>query len=291
MKQLFDESSYSCSRLVTNTYSTSFSMGIKLFAPTIRPAIYSIYGFVRYADEIVDSFSGYDQELLFKEFRENYKKALERKISLNPILNAFQENVHKYELYSYVKDFLERMECDLYTKEYSSKEEFQNYIYGSADVVGLMCLRVFVNNDEEKFNKLKGAAMRLGSAFQKINFLRDLKEDLEELERSYFPNIGNGELTNDIKSVIIADIEEDLRHAHKGILQLPMESKLGVYLAYRYFKNLSRKLKKIDCEKIMNERIRISNPMKLLLLTKTYLRFKLNYICVQWIGIKSFNQL
>lgn len=278
MKKLFDDSSYGCSRLVTNKYSTSFSLGIKLFSPSIRPAIYAIYGFVRYADEIVDTFHDYDQKLLFNEFKEDYKRAIERGISLNPILNAFQEIVHKFNLHSFVDDFLHSMECDLYKKEYSSEQEYQEYIYGSADVVGLMCLRVFVNNDEEVFNSLKAFAMRLGSAFQKINFLRDIKEDKEELGRSYFPNLYMGEITNESKQEIIKDIEEDLRQAHKGIVQLPIESKLGVYLAYRYFANLLKKLKRVDCERILNERIRISNPMKLILLTRTYIRYKINYI-------------
>jgi len=278
MKKLFDDSSYGCSRLVTNKYSTSFSLGIKLFSPSIRPAIYAIYGFVRYADEIVDTFHDYDQKLLFNEFKEDYKRAIERGISLNPILNAFQEIVHKFNLHSYVDDFLHSMECDLYKKEYSSEQEYQEYIYGSADVVGLMCLRVFVNNDEEVFNSLKAFAMRLGSAFQKINFLRDIKEDKEELGRSYFPNLYKGELTNDNKSEIIKDIEEDLRHARKGIIQLPLEAKLGVYLAYRYFDKLLKKLKRLDCDRIKNERIRISYPMKLVLLTRTYVRYKIRYI-------------
>ena len=278
MKKLFDDSSYGCSRLVTNKYSTSFSLGIKLFSPSIRPAIYAIYGFVRYADEIVDTFHDYDQKLLSNEFKEDYKRAIERGLSLNPILNAFQEIVHKFNLHSYVDDFLHSMECDLYKTEYSSEQEYQEYIYGSADVVGLMCLRVFVNNDEEAFNSLKTFAMRLGSAFQKINFLRDIKEDKEELGRSYFPNLYMGEITNESKQEIIKDIEEDLRQAHKGIVQLPIESKLGVYLAYRYFANLLKKLKRVDCERILNERIRISNPMKLILLTRTYIRYKINYI-------------
>ncbi|EAQ99869.1 phytoene/squalene synthase family protein [Maribacter sp. HTCC2170] len=278
MKKLFDDSSYSCSKLVTNTYSTSFSSGIKMFAPSIRPAIYAIYGFVRYADEIVDTFNEYDQELLFNEFKEDYNKAIERRISLNPILNAFQEIVHNYDLHPYVEDFLGSMESDLYKKEYSSKQDFVKYIYGSADVVGLMCLRVFVNNDDDAFNALKNSAMRLGSAFQKINFLRDIKDDTENLGRSYFPNLYNGELTNENKFEIIKDIEEDLKHARKGIIQLPLEAKLGVYLAYRYFDRLLRKLKRLDCDRIMNERIRISDPMKLVLLTRTYVRYKINHI-------------
>ena len=201
MKALFDESSLKCSKIVTNTYSTSFSLGIKLFAPSIRPAIYAIYGFVRYADEIVDSFEDYNQTELFYDFIDEYHKSLERKISLNPIINSFQEVVHKYNLYTYVIDFLKRMESDLKVTEYSTKEEYENYIYGSADVVGLMCLRVFVNNDEQKFNHLKSSAKHLGSAFQKINFLRDIKDDTENLGRSYFPDLANNQLNNSIKKV------------------------------------------------------------------------------------------
>ena len=278
MKQLFDISSYDCSKLVTRSYSTSFSMGIKLFSPKIRPAIYAIYGFVRYADEIVDSFHDYPQEVLFDEFEGDYKKAIERRISLNPILNAFQEIVHKYDLQDYVNDFMARMRMDLNKKEYTSKEEYENYIYGSADVVGLMCLRVFVDNDEKKFKELKGYAMRLGSAFQKVNFLRDLKQDCEELGRSYFPELQTGELTEKSKNEIIADIESDFKEAYKGIVLLPMEGKLGVYLAYLYYQRLLKKIKRTDCDKIMNERIRISNSLKLVLLTKAVVRHQFNYI-------------
>lgn len=278
MKQLFDISSYDCSKLVTRSYSTSFSMGIRLFSPKIRPAIYAIYGFVRYADEIVDSFHDYPQEVLFDEFEGEYKKAIERRISLNPILNAFQEIVHKYDLQDYVQDFMDRMRMDLNKKEYTSKEEYENYIYGSADVVGLMCLRVFVDNDERKFNELKGYAMHLGSAFQKVNFLRDLKQDCEELGRSYFPELQTGELTEKSKNEIIADIESDFKEAYKGIVLLPMEGKLGVYLAYRYYQRLLKKIKRTDCDKIMNGRIRISNSLKLVLLTKAVVRHQFNFI-------------
>ncbi|WP_417856148.1 phytoene/squalene synthase family protein [Xanthomarina gelatinilytica] len=278
MKQLFDSSSLKCSKIVTNAYSTSFSLGIKLFAPSIRPHIYAIYGFVRYADEIVDSFEGYNQKELFHDFVEDYKKSLDRKISLNPIINAFQEVVHNYNLHTYANDFLKRMEADLYVTDYTTKEAYENYIYGSADVVGLMCLRVFVNNDEDKFNELKDAAKHLGSAFQKINFLRDFKDDVEQLGRSYFPNLSHNSLNNRNKKEIIADIDKDLEVAYKGIILLPLESKLGVYIAYRYYLKLLKKLKKADSEKIMNGRIRISNSLKVFILTKSYLRYKLNFL-------------
>ena len=276
MKALFDKSSLKCSKIVTNTYSTSFSLGIKLFAPSIRPAIYAIYGFVRYADEIVDSFESYNQVALFKDFVIDYHNSLERKISLNPIINSFQEVARKYKLETYAEDFLKRMESDLYVTDYTTTEAYENYIYGSADVVGLMCLRVFVNNDEEKFNELKLAAKHLGSAFQKVNFLRDFKDDTEKLGRSYFPNLSNNTLNNISKEEIIEDIEKDLQIAYQGIIQLPMESKLGVYIAYRYYLKLLKKLKKADSKKIATERIRISNGLKLFILTKSYIRYKLH---------------
>lgn len=277
MKQLFDSSSLKCSKIVTNAYSTSFSLGIKLFAPSIRPHIYAIYGFVRYADEIVDSFEAYNQKELFHDFVEDYKKSLDRKISLNPIINAFQEVVHNYNLHTYADDFLKRMEADLYVTDYTTKEAYENYIYGSADVVGLMCLRVFVNNDEAKFNALKDSARHLGSAFQKINFLRDIKDDMEQLGRSYFPNLSNNILNNATKEEIIDDINIDLKEAYKGIVQLPLESRFGVYIAYRYYLKLLKKLKKADSEKILSGRIRISNGLKVFILTKSYIRYKLNF--------------
>lgn len=276
MKALFDSSSLKCSKLVTHSYSTSFSLGIRLFGPKIRPSIYAIYGFVRYADEIVDSFGEYDQEILLNEFERDYKLALQRKISLNPIINSFQEVVHRYSLYDYVDDFLERMRYDLKVSDYRTKQAYENYIYGSADVVGLMCLRVFVDNDEEKFNALKPSATSLGSAFQKVNFLRDMKQDFDTLGRSYFPNVYKNELTKEVRNEIVKEIEEDFLKAYKGLVQLPIESRLGVYIAYKYYLNLLKKLKKCRPENILQGRIRISNPMKILILAKGYLRFKLN---------------
>lgn len=276
MKALFDESSLKCSKIVTITYSTSFSLGIRLFAPSIRSNIYAIYGFVRYADEIVDSFEDYKQDELFHEFVDEYNKSLKRKISLNPIINSFQEVVHKYNLYTYAIDFLKRMESDLHVTDYKTQEDYENYIYGSADVVGLMCLRVFVNNDEDKFNTLKQSAKYLGSAFQKVNFLRDIKDDMEHLGRSYFPNLKDNTLNESTKKEIIADIEKDFQEAYKGVVQLPMESRLGVYIAYRYYLKLLKKLKQTDSKKILRGRIRISNPIKFYILTKSLIRYKLN---------------
>ncbi|MCK0158328.1 phytoene/squalene synthase family protein [Cellulophaga sp. F20128] len=278
MKALFDSSSVNCSKLVTKTYSTSFSLGIRLFAPSIRPAIYSIYGFVRYADEIVDSFQGYDQEVLLQEFEDDYKKSLVRKISLNPIINSFQHVVRQYDLFEYVDAFLASMRHDLDKTDYNTRKEYNDYIYGSADVVGLMCLRVFVNNDNEKFNHLKESAQYLGSAFQKVNFLRDFKDDINELGRSYFPELETNTLTQNAKESILLDIENDFKEAYKGIVQLPLESRMGVFVAYKYYSKLLKKLKKADTTRIMNSRIRISNPLKFIILTKAYIRLKFNII-------------
>lgn len=277
MKALFDTTSYECSQLITKRYSTSFSLGILLFNKSIRPAIYAIYGFVRYADEIVDTFHQYPQETLLNEFEKEYHKALERKISLNPILNSFQEVVLTYNLQSFVQDFLKSMGKDLSQSTYTTQKEYEKYIYGSADVVGLMCLRVFVNNKESKYLELKPYAMKLGSAFQKVNFLRDLKDDLQGLERSYFPNLKSLPIDSKTKQEIITDIENDFKEALIGVKKLPIESKLGVYLAYKYYLKLLKKLKKISSEQLMTERIRISNSIKILILIKAYIKhsFKL----------------
>ncbi|NIJ44789.1 phytoene/squalene synthetase [Wenyingzhuangia heitensis] len=278
MKALFDSTSYQCSQLITKSYSTSFSMGILLFKPTIRPAIYAIYGFVRYADEIVDTFMDYPQKILLNEFEEEYHKSLDRKISLNPILNAFQEVVHRYDLQPFVKDFLKSMRRDLSQTTYASQQDYEAYIYGSADVVGLMCLRVFVNNDEEKYQELKPYAMKLGSAFQKVNFLRDLKDDIEGLDRSYFPNLTSFPMDAQTKQDIILDIENDFEEALIGIKKLPLESKMGVYLAYKYYLKLLHKLKATTSEQIMNERIRVSNPTKILILMRAYTKYSLRLV-------------
>ena len=278
MKQLFDSSSAKCSKIITKTYSTSFSLGIKLIRPKIRNAIYGIYGFVRYADEIVDSFLEYDQEALFLEFEEDYHKSLERKISLNPILNTFQKIVIQYELQDLVDDFMMSMKADLYKKDYKTEASYEDYIHGSANVVGLMCLKVFVQNNEVKYEKLKPYAMRLGSAFQKVNFLRDIKDDYEILGRAYFPNLGMGQLDKNAKDLIIKDIEDDFREAYKGIVLLPTESKLGVFLAYAYYKRLLKKLKNKKVQKILTERTRISNPVKATILISSYVQCKFNIL-------------
>ena len=279
MKALFDQSSVKISELVTNTYSTSFSLACKLLSPKIRPAIYAIYGFVRYADEIVDSFEGYDQELLINEFEREYYLALERKISLNPILNAFQQVVHDYNIEDeMVQSFLNSMKMDLSKKEYTNYDDYKKYIYGSADVVGLMCLKVFVHGDEAKYQELKAYSMKLGSAFQKVNFLRDLKDDAERLARSYFPNVDLYNLSKDDKYKIIEEIERDFEEAYLGIKKLPLDAKLGVYTAYKYYKRLLYKLKNTPEQEIINTRIRVPNHIKLLILGKSYIRYQFNIL-------------
>ena len=276
MKSIFDKSSIGCSELITKNYSTSFSLGIRLLAPSIRPAIYSIYGFVRLADEVVDTFHDFDQAELLNEFIADYHMALERRISLNPVLNAFQEIVHKYQIQDLVESFLESMLLDLKKNSYDTKESYEQYIYGSADVVGLMCLKVLVGNSEEKYNRLKSPAMSLGSAFQKVNFLRDFKDDIEVLGRSYFPNIRGSRLDEQTKVEIIKDIESDFRKAYEGIVMLPPEGRLGVYVAYCYYKKLLNKLKRMESQIIMKERVRISDIRKVWILFKSFLKYKLN---------------
>jgi phytoene/squalene synthetase len=280
MKELFDSVSNDCSKLVTKSYSTSFSLAVNMLSAEIRKDIYNIYGFVRFADEIVDTFHDYDKEQLMIHFERDYYLSKEQGISLNPILNSFQQTVNKYNITDeMVQAFLKSMKADLSKTEYKTKEEYDDYIYGSADVVGLMCLKVFVNGNEEMYETLKDAAMRLGSAFQKVNFLRDLKDDFELLNRSYFPNVDLGKLNAISKQLIIDEIEADFDYAYKhGILKLPIEAKFGVYMAYRYYRRLLQKLKAVPSEKIMDTRIRISDPMKINLLARSYVKYKLNII-------------
>jgi 15-cis-phytoene synthase len=280
MKELFDNVSNDCSKLVTKSYSTSFSLAVNMLSPKIRADIYNIYGFVRFADEIVDTFHNYNKEELLSHFERDYYMSKEQGISLNPILNSFQQTVNRYKIpEEMVQAFLKSMKADLHKTQYQTKEEYDEYIYGSADVVGLMCLKVFVDGDEENYNELKDAAMRLGSAFQKVNFLRDLKDDFELLNRSYFPNVDLGKLNAISKQLIIDEIEADFDYAYThGILKLPVEAKFGVYMAYRYYRRLLKKLNAVPSEKIMDTRIRISDPMKINLLARSYVKYKLNII-------------
>ena len=279
MKKIFDEVSYSCSEKVTKTYSTSFSLATRLLSKNIRRDIYNIYGFVRFADEIVDSFHDYDKKELFKDFSIDLSKALKNKIHLNPILNSFQHTYHKYDIdISLVNAFMKSMKMDLSKKKYSTVKEFKEYIYGSADVVGLMCLKVFVQGNKKLYLSLKENAMSLGSAFQKVNFLRDLKADKEDLNRSYFPNTSFKNLDEKDKGFIISDIENDFSKGLEGIKNLPIEAKFGVFMAYRYYNQLLKKLKKTPATEIINRRIRVPNLKKLELLTRSYVKYQLNLL-------------
>lgn len=279
MKAYFDDISFATARLVTHRYSTSFGSAVKLLSPKIRQDIYNVYGFVRVADEIVDSFQDYPQSDLFYRFSEELELAMRDGISTNPVLNAFQHTVKKYGIpKKHINAFMKSMEKDLTLKTYRTVEEYNDYIYGSADVVGLMCLRVFVDGDTERFDALERSAMRLGSAFQKINFLRDLKADYELLNRSYFPNANLSQLGEKEKQGIIAEIEEDLRVGYLGILELPIEAKLGVYVAYVYYKKLLSKLKNTPSKLILQSRIRVPNYQKIGLFAKCYMDYKLNLI-------------
>lgn len=279
MKALFDTVSYKSSKLVTKTYSTSFSLATKMLYNTIRGDIYNIYGFVRFADEIVDSFHDYDKAQLFNKFSEDLELALKDKISLNPILNSFQYTFHKYNIDKHLVDaFMKSMRLDLHKTKYMTEEEYKAYIYGSADVVGLMCLKVFVKGDKAKYEELKDTAMALGSAFQKVNFLRDLKADFEGLDRTYFPNTDLKNLNESSKQYIIDDIEADFEKGLSGIKKLPIEAKFGVFMAYRYYSQLLKKLKKTPALKIKDSRIRVSNPKKIELLARSYVKYQLNLL-------------
>jgi phytoene synthase len=275
MKNLFDLVSEQCSQLVTKTYSTSFSTATSLLAPSVRSHIFNIYGFVRFADEIVDSFHDYDKEQLFKNFERELAEALEYKISLNPILNSFQHTYHTFNIdYDLVAAFMKSMRMDLTKSTYRSVEEYKEYIYGSADVVGLMCLTVFVDGNKEKYATLKESAMALGSAFQKVNFLRDLKADFENLGRTYFPNANLEALDEVSKQAIIDEIEADFNLGFEGIQNLPATVRLGVYTAYRYYKRLLDRLKSTPPLEIKNSRIRVPNYEKIGLIAQSYIHIK-----------------
>jgi phytoene synthase len=278
MKKLFDELSYKISKQTTQQYSTSFSLGILALSPKIRNSIYAIYGYVRLADEIVDSFHGFDRATLLARFREQTNQALEEKISLNPILQAFQETIHRYEIdIQLISQFLKSMEMDLQKIDYDS-ELYKEYILGSAEVVGLMCLHIFVDGNKEKYNQLKPSAMKLGSAFQKVNFLRDMKDDYQILGRTYFPNVDISYFDNVVKSQIEQEIYTEFKEALEGIKKLPNSSRFGVYLAYRYYISLFRKIKNTSANKIINQRIRISNGRKFSLMMSSYVQYKMSFL-------------
>ena len=278
MKSLFDDISVKCSKLTTRTYSTSFTLGIYFLHNRLRNPIYSIYGFVRFADEIVDSFHGYNKKYLLDKFREDTYEAIEQRISLNPVLNAFQHVVHQYNIdVALIDIFLMSMEMDLEKQDYS-KEKYEQYILGSAEVVGLMCLHVFTEGNKNMYKQLEPFAMKLGAAFQKVNFLRDIKADYKTLQRSYFPNVDMEQFTAQAKRQIENEIENDFKEALAGIKKLPASSKGGVYLAYVYYKSLFNKIKSVPADRVLTERIRISNGGKLRLMINSLVYYKMNMV-------------
>src|SRR5690606_33354695 len=278
MKQLFDELSLSISRMTTEKYSTSFSLGIYFLHHRIRPAIYSIYGFVRVADEIVDSFEGFNKKHLLEQFMRDTDEAIESRISVNPILHSFQLAVHQYQIdIELIETFLRSMEMDL-NKMIYNREKYDQYILGSAEVVGLMCLHVFTEGDQKSFEELKPYAMKLGAAFQKVNFLRDLKSDYHDLQRTYFPNVTMRDFCDEAKRQIEDEIAEDFKVALIGIKNLPSSSKGGVYLAYVYYSSLFEKIKRLSARRVLSERIRIHNGKKIGLMLNSFLQHKMNWI-------------
>ena len=278
MKTLYDRVSMKSSKLVTNAYSTSFSMGIKFLASRFHNPIYAIYGFVRLADEIVDSFHDFDKAKLLNEFKRDTYQAIEEGISMNPILQSFQEVANKFGIENYlIETFLKSMEMDLHKSEYD-QNGYEDYILGSAEVVGLMCLRVFTEGDTKRYEELKPFAMKLGSAFQKINFLRDLHADSEGLGRMYFPQLRNQNFTEAIKKEIEADVAADFALGYQGIKMLPKDARFGVYVAYIYYSKLLNKITQLPAECIMEERVRISDQHKYALFFGSFLRHSFNML-------------
>lgn len=276
--KLYEETCTKCSKLITNRYSTSFSLGIRVLAHRFRDPIYAIYGFVRYADEIVDTFHAYDKSNLLARFRKDTYTAIEEGISLNPVLQAFQQVVHAYQIERELIDgFLRSMEMDLQPKLYSD-QLYEDYIYGSAEVVGLMCLRVFCQGDQAQYERLKAPAQSLGKAFQKVNFLRDMKSDFQDRGRVYFPGVDYDRFDNDAKAAIEADILKDFDHALSGIRQLPIGAKMGVYLAYVYYRKLFDKICAASAAEVQERRLRVPDSGKIALLIKSYFWFQLKAI-------------
>ncbi len=278
MRKLYDNTCVECSKLITNRYSTSFSLGIRLFDNKYKNAIYAIYGFVRFADEIVDTFHDKPKAELLEKFKEDTYQAIEYKISLNPVLHSFQEVVHKYNIEREIIDpFLDSMEMDLHFHTYEDSK-YKEYIYGSAEVVGLMCLRVFCEGNDQLYNSLKEPACKLGAAFQKINFLRDMKSDYDERGRVYFPGIDYTKFDEKQKDQIEMDIKSDFDDAYKGIIGLPKGARLGVYLAYVYYVKLYEKIKNSPVRIVKEERIRVNDGRKMYLLFSSAFKTKLNLL-------------
>lgn len=278
MLTLFNQTAFGCSRLITKAYSTSFTLGIQTLHKRFHNPIYAIYGYVRYADEIVDTFHEHDKKLLLDRFREDTLRALDERISLNPVLHAFQLVVHQYSIeWELIDSFLRSMEMDLHYDRYDPKM-YDTYIYGSAEVVGLMCLRVFCEGDKAQFDHLKASAKSLGAAFQKVNFLRDMKSDYQERGRVYFPGMNFTTFDEEAKKLVEANIQADFDDAYAGIVQLPDGARMGVYLAYIYYVSLFNKIKKTAAEVVKSERIRVSDRRKIGLLLQTYVKGSLNII-------------
>ena len=276
MISLFHKVSHQCSKVTTEGYSTSFSSAIRMLHADLRMPVYDIYGFVRFADEIVDTFHEYDKETLLAEFKKETYEAIARGISLNPILHSFQLTVNKYNIdHALIEAFFNSMEMDLSDKQYDA-ECYSTYIYGSAEVVGLMCLYVFCDGNIEEYKKLKPAAQSLGAAFQKINFLRDLKADHDQLNRTYFPGVNFKNFTEEDKKIIEDDISTDLKNAYEGILILPVKARFGVYVAYKYYRTLFKKIQSAQPELLLQNRVRISNTFKAVILVKAGLRSSFN---------------
>jgi phytoene synthase len=276
MFELYEKTSLACSRITTNIYSTSFSIGIRLIKKDYRWAIYGIYGFVRLADEIVDTFDRDDKASLLEQFKSDTYQAIDKKISLNPILHAFQKVAHTFNIgHDLIEPFFESMETDLHKSAYN-KSQYDAYIYGSAEVVGMMCLKVFCDGRQDDCVALKDEARALGAAFQKVNFLRDMKSDLEDRGRVYFPSVDLGNFNEDIKREIISDVRNDFRKALQGIKKLPLSCRFGVYTSYIYYLKLLDKIERTHAREILNSRIRVANSEKLTLLATSFVRYKLN---------------
>jgi phytoene/squalene synthetase len=275
---LFHEVSQDCSRITTEKYSTSFSSAIKLLHKDLRTPICNIYGFVRFADEIVDTFHGFDKALLFEEFKKATYDAIERGISLNPILHSFQMTVNQFGIdHALIDAFLYSMELDLGKHTYD-RAGYETYIYGSAEVVGLMCLYIFCEGNQAQYDALKPAAKSLGSAFQKVNFLRDVKADFEGLDRMYFPDCDFTNFTHADKLAIEQDIQKDFDEAYAGILNLPIKARFGVYVAYKYYLSLFKKIQRLEPAHILESRVRIPDYGKAFILAKAGIRSQLNIL-------------
>lgn len=278
MMALFDQTALECSKLITEKYSTSFTLGIKTLDRKFHLPIYAIYGFVRFADEIVDTFHGFDKKVLLNRFRHDTYQAIEEGVSLNPVLHSFQMVVRQYNLERELIDaFLKSMEMDLYLQNYDN-EGYNEYIYGSAEVVGLMCLRVFCEGNCPDYDRLREPARKLGSAFQKVNFLRDVKSDYQERGRTYFPGVDFNDFSRDAKKLIEDDIQRDFDEAYIGIMNLPRGARMGVYLAYTYYQTLFDKIKALPVAQIQTGRVRVPDAKKIALLAQTYLKYRLNVL-------------